>query len=177
MKRDFNEDHTPRGYLITFRTYGTWLHGDIRGSVDRHHNQYDGPLIEPNENWLQHNQRSLKHEPVVLCKTQRAIIKRSIEQTCEMLGWRMYITNVRTNHVYSVVTAACGPSRILNALKSNATRELREAGQWLRSDSPWAERGSKRYLWTEEHLIRAIEYVELDQGDKLPVLNDVDWDS
>src|SRR5260370_25636817 len=32
MQREFNEDHTPLGYLITFRTYGTWLHGDQRGS-------------------------------------------------------------------------------------------------------------------------------------------------
>ena len=85
----------------------------------------------------------------------------------------MHITNVRTNHIHSVITAACGPSRVLNAVKSNATRELRETGQWLRSDSPWADRGSKRYLWTDEHLMKAIEYVELDQGDKFPVLDDV----
>jgi REP element-mobilizing transposase RayT len=173
MKRDFNEDHTPLGYLITFRTYGTWLHGDNRGSVDRHHNRYDAPLIPPNEKWLRSNQRSLKHEPVILSNEQRALIKKSIDQTCEIRGWRVYITNVRTNHLHTVVAAACGPSRILNALKSNATRELREAGQWSRSSSPWADRGSKRYLWTEEHLMKAIEYVELDQGDILPVLDEV----
>jgi len=173
MKREFKEDHTPLGYLITFRTYGTWLHGDKRGSVDRHHNQYHSPLIAANKNWLQHNQRRLKHEPVRLTKTQRALIKKSIEETCEIRGWRMHITNVRTNHVHSAITAACGPSRVLNAVKSNAARELRETGQWLRSDGPWADRGSKRYLWTEEHLIKAIEYVELDQGDMFPVLYDV----
>ena len=173
MKREFNEDHAPLGYLITFRTYGSWLHGDRRGSVDRHQNRYGAPLIPPNQNWLHHNQRSLRYEPVKLTRTQRALIKKSIEQTCELRGWRMHITNVRTNHVHSVVTAACGPSRILNALKANATRELREAGLWLSSGSPWADRGSKRYLWTEEHLMKAIDYVELDQGDSLPVLKDV----
>jgi REP element-mobilizing transposase RayT len=75
--------------------------------------------------------------------------------------------------VHSVVTAACGPSRILNALKSNATRELREAGQWARSSSPWADRGSKQYLWTEHHVQKAIDYVELDQGDEFLSLDDV----
>jgi len=30
--REFNEEHVPQGYLITFRCYGTWLHGDGRGS-------------------------------------------------------------------------------------------------------------------------------------------------
>ncbi|MDX6500560.1 MAG: hypothetical protein QOG23_3820 [Blastocatellia bacterium] len=173
MKREFNEDHTPLGYLITFRTYGTWLHGDKRGSVDRHHNRYGDSVIPPNPNWLRHNERRLKSEPVKLNKKQRALIKKSIEQTCEVRGWRMHVTNVRTNHVHSVVTASCGPSRILNALKSNATRELREVRLWLRSSSPWADRGSKRYLWTEEHLMRAIEYVELDQGDTFPVLEEV----
>ncbi len=173
MKKEFNEDHTPLGYLITFRTYGTWLHGDDRGSVDRHHNRYDAPLIPPNENWLRYNERRLKHEPGKLNKKQRASIKKSIEQTCEIRGWRMHITNVRTNHVHAVVTAACGPSKILNALKSNATRELREAGEWSNAGSPWADRGSKRYLWIEEHLVKAIEYVELDQGDVLPVVNEL----
>jgi len=25
---DFKDDHTPVGFLITFRCFGTWLHGD-----------------------------------------------------------------------------------------------------------------------------------------------------
>jgi len=37
----------------------------------------------------------------------------------------------------------------MNALKANATRMLREADEWRRSDSPWADGGSKRYLWTD----------------------------
>jgi len=34
---DFNDRNAPIGYLITFRCYGTWLHGDEGASVDRHH--------------------------------------------------------------------------------------------------------------------------------------------
>jgi hypothetical protein len=34
--------------------------------------------------------------------------------------------------------------------------------------SPWAERGSRRYLWTEQDLNNAIAYVEYDQGEPLP---------
>ena len=40
MKRDyidFQDRSSPIGYLVTFRCYGTWLHGDERGSFDRHH--------------------------------------------------------------------------------------------------------------------------------------------
>ena len=64
--REFNDDHTPLAYLITFRCYGTWLHGDSRGSVDRFHNRYGAPLIAPNRRWLQHNKRALKRPPVNL---------------------------------------------------------------------------------------------------------------
>ena len=37
---EFSDDHTPTAYLITFRSYGTWPHGDNRGSVDRFHKGY-----------------------------------------------------------------------------------------------------------------------------------------
>src|ERR1700681_130683 len=124
MKPEFNEDHTPLAYLITFRCYGTWLHGDKRGSVDRHHNRYGAPLIRPNQKWLQHNKRLLKDKPVKLSRNQRTLVTTSIKETCEIRGWLLHATNVRTNHAHSVVTAACGPSRILNALKANATRTL-----------------------------------------------------
>ena len=36
----------PAGHFLTFRTYGTWLHGDARGSVDRFHNVPGEPLRE-----------------------------------------------------------------------------------------------------------------------------------
>jgi hypothetical protein len=35
----WNNTNLPLAYLITFRCYGTWLHGDERGSVDRFRNQ------------------------------------------------------------------------------------------------------------------------------------------
>jgi len=31
--------------LYHFRTYGTWLRGDERGSMDREHNRYGTPRI------------------------------------------------------------------------------------------------------------------------------------
>src|SRR5260370_17837380 len=159
MKREFNEDHTPLAYLITFRCYGTWLHGDDKGSVARHHNRYGAPLIPSDLRWRRHNSRSLKEEPVKLSKAQRALITTAIEQTCELRKWLLHSVNVRSNHCHVVVTAACGPSKVLNALKANATREMRDADEWRRSDSPWADSGSKRYLWTEKQLQRAIDYL------------------
>jgi REP element-mobilizing transposase RayT len=173
MKREFNEDHTPLAYLITFRCYGTWLHGNDKGSIDRHHNRYGAPLIPPDLRWHRQNLRSLKNDPVKLNKEQRALVTATITETCELRKWLLHRVNVRTNHCHAVVTAGCGPSKILNALKANATRGMREAGLWQRTDSPWADRGSKRYLWTEVQLQRAIDYVELAQGDVFPSLDDL----
>ena len=36
---------------------------------------------------------------------------------------------------------------------------MRESGCWKNPLSPWAARGSKKYLWTEQDLIDAIAYV------------------
>jgi hypothetical protein len=59
------------------------------------------------------------------------------------------------------------PERALNAFKANATRQMRQDGCWRRQHSPWADKGSKRYLWNERSLERAIDYVINGQGDEL----------
>ena len=40
----------PSGYLITFHTYGTWLHGDSRGSTDRINNITGVPMLNSKQN-------------------------------------------------------------------------------------------------------------------------------
>lgn len=46
--QDWDGNEGPLAYLITFRTYGTWLHGDDRYSMDRHEkNIYRTPNVLP----------------------------------------------------------------------------------------------------------------------------------
>ena len=92
----------------------------------------------------------------------------AIKETCRIRKWELWESNIRTNHVHSVVTARCKAKLVLNALKVNATRKMREAGCWRSDLSPWVRRGSKRYLWTEKDLDAAIAYVKYDQGEPLP---------
>ena len=168
MTHPHREFHTlPLAYHITFRCYGTWLHGDPRGSVDRFHNRYGSPLIRPNDQWRQYNVRSLKRPPVTLQARRRAAVKAGIRETCKFRRWQLWAVNVRTNHVHTVVSANCDPEIVLIALKANATRKMREARCWNSSKTPWAKRGSKKRLWTEEQLNGAIAYVEYEQGDPL----------
>jgi REP element-mobilizing transposase RayT len=161
------DDRFPAGYLITFRAYGTWLHGDKRGSVDRFHNRFRSPRIPQNDHWKKYNRSLLTNPPVTLDSKRRAVVKEAIRETCKIRKWLFWTTNVRSNHVHTVVSGHCKPEKILAAFKANATRRLREAGLWRSSKTPWVDRGSRRYLWTERDVINAILYVDYEQGEPL----------
>jgi hypothetical protein len=105
--RDFSYDHTPLAYLITFRSYGTWLHGDPRGSVDRFHNVYGTPRLPPNSQREKHERRLLVRPSVKLNAKRRTAVERGISETCKIRGWLLWAFNIRSNHVHSVVSANC----------------------------------------------------------------------
>ena len=168
----WNNTDTPLAYFISFRTYGTWLHGDKRGSIDRFHNRYGTPYIPPNEKWRQYNEQQLKTKPLILGARQRRSVEMAVLETCDKRKWYLQAINVRTNHVHTVVTANRKPSLVLNAFKANATRQLRQDGLWPHAFSPWADKGSKRRLWNEQSVARAIDYVLNGQGDDLPDFDD-----
>ncbi len=165
----WNNSDFPLGYLITFRTRGTWLHGDERGSISRHHNIYGTPKLRHEPKWLKTNQARLRGEPLILSPRQHACIRKAIIETCSIRGWKLYALNIRTNHIHIVVWADdMRPELVLNALKANATRIMRELGQWDEAYSPWADKGSNRYLWTRASRATAINYVRDHQGGELP---------
>ena len=122
----WNDTDTPLAYFISFRSYGTWLHGDERGSIDRFHNRYGDPYLPSNETWQRHNLSQLKRDPFILSARERGSVEKAIRETCAIRGWNLQAFNVRTNHVHTVVTANRKPSLVLNAFKANATRQLSE---------------------------------------------------
>ena len=165
----WNDTDVPLAILVTFRTYGTWLHGDERGSVDRHNNIYGTPRIPPSRAWKNFNDSILKREPIILDAEQRASVEKAIISTCDIRNWILHALNVRTNHAHSVIYAGeAAPSGVLRALKANATRQIRDDGCWTLAESPWVEKGSKRLLWNEQSVERAVDYVLFGQGDDLP---------
>ena len=162
----------PLAYLITFRCYGTWLHGDERGSIDRRQNQHNSDYIMSNPNWHEYNVSHLKRDPVTLTDVQRQSVEAAIRETCRFRNWELRAINVRTNHVHTLVsTGALKPERALNALKANATRQLRQDGHWAHALTPWADGGSRRYVWTEVGINRATEYIISGQDGQIPELD------
>ncbi len=165
----WNDTDTPLAFLITFRCYGTWLHGDDRGSIDRHNNAYGSPKHPAIAHWKLISTDRLKQEPVKLDAVRRTIVEQAIVNVCAKRVWLLHAINVRTNHAHSVVANPGKPSGIiLNAFKANATREMREAGCWTSDRTPWADKGSQRQLWTEKQLYDAVNYVLNGQGHDLP---------
>jgi len=170
--RDFDDNEFPLAYLITFRCYGTWLHGDARGSMDRAHNVYSTPKISPNKSLERSNRRRLKNPQITLNSRQRDVVEKSVRGVCEYRKYGLHAINVRTNHAHSVVTGMCKPEVILDAFKAYSTRALRAAGLIRINQKPWARHGSTIYLWKEPDVAKAIAYVMLGQGDDLFTLDD-----
>ena len=165
----WNDTDFPLALFITFRSKGTWLHGDERESVDRHNNVYGAPRIPPIKAWQKHNTELLSIDPLSLNAARRRSVRKGILETCLVRGWGLYAFNIRTNHVHSVVAyAGVKPGKVLHALKANATRQLRTDGVWIELCSPWADGGSKRRLWNERSVEAAVNYVLYGQGDDLP---------
>ena len=164
----WNDTDTPLAYLISFRSYGTWLHGDNRGSIDRFHNRYGQPYLPLSDAWERHNRKQCRTDPFILGARERQAVQKAIRATCCIRRWDLQALNVRTNHLHVVVTANHKPELVLNAFKANATRQLREDQLWPHPFSPWADKGSKRLLWNERSVAKAIDYVLKGQGGDLP---------
>src|SRR3989442_1099204 len=105
MARDFDENEFPLAYLISFRCYGTWVHGDNRGSVDRKQNVYGTSKIPPNRSLQKSDAKQLKHPPQSLNAQKRKIVEKALREVCDHRQYILRAINVRTNHVHTVVTA------------------------------------------------------------------------
>lgn len=149
----------PLAYFITFRTYGTWLHGDRRGSVDRHHNARGAPVVNASEQRLGWCADRLRDGPVCLNPEQRRVVSEALREACEFRSWRLLAANVRTNHVHVVISADVAPERVMTTLKAWASRRL--------GTGVWARHGSTRYLWRFQDVVRSCHYV-LHEQDRDP---------
>ena len=157
----------PLGYLITCRTYGTWLHGDARGSVDRDHNLYGTPLRDPNPRLQQAERGRLKTPSVTLTVRQREVVAETIRSVCRKRDWSLLALNVRTTHFHVVVAAPEAPERVMHAFKAYAMRRLREDGSHGQGVPLWSRHGSTRYLWKPLQMEKACRYVAESQGEDL----------
>jgi len=151
----------PLAFFLTFRTYGTWLHGDERGSVDEEHNVFGTPLLDPDAPRMERASTVMKHPPLVFGDAMRRCVDESIVDTCRFREWLLVERAVRTNHVHAVVGYhGATPEEMLQKLKARATRALRERQMVPPGRPVWVDGpGSRQYLWTERDVEDAARYV------------------
>ncbi|MBV9467781.1 MAG: transposase [Abitibacteriaceae bacterium] len=174
MREKTNSNNLGRAaaYLITYRCYGTWLHGDARGSVDRQHNVPGTALVDLDSERQCQAQRQLRHLPVNLNATCRSVLEKAIRDVCAHRNWTLHAIAVRTNHVHVVVTTNTSPELAMNSFKSWGTRALLTQRLIQPGTKLWTRHGSTRYIWKAESIEAACEYVMQGQGCNLPLQ---DW--
>lgn len=151
-------------YFITFVCYGARLHGAELGSVDRNHNLVGSPLLQPDPERVLTEGREMVQDPYVLDEVARPVVLAAIQRHCAYRRWNLLAAHVRSNHVHVIVEAEIRPERAMNEFKAYASRGLNQ----LTSESPdrkrWARHGSTRWLWKDEDVRHALQYVINEQG-------------
>jgi REP element-mobilizing transposase RayT len=104
-------------------------------------------------------------DPYVLNQASRVLVLAAIRKHCALRGWNLLAGHVRSNHVHAIVESETRPERIMNEFKSYASRELNRLGVDSPERKRWARHGSTRWLWKDEDVRNALQYVIDEQGE------------
>ena len=154
-------------YFLTWTTYGTWLHGNAKGSVDKQHNVFETPLLPEEMERARREEQAMVQPAYLMDETQRAIVCKAIVNLARERHWRLWAVHVRANHVHVVVTVERDPGRLLSDFKGRASRDLTRAGFDNVDRKRWTRHGSTRHLFREGDVEAAITYTLDEQGDRM----------
>lgn len=152
----------PLAYLLTWTTYGSWLHGDERGWVQSGQPGIQAPDSERRANVCV---RMTEHA-VILNDSQRLLMEKTIREVCQFRHWTLHAVNVRSNHVHIVLSTELPPEQVLSQLKAWCSRRLSEQAGLLAERGSrngrkrwWTEHGSTKWINVDDYLQNAIRYV------------------
>ncbi|MGH9611260.1 MAG: transposase, partial [Bryobacteraceae bacterium] len=131
------------------------------------------PLVEADAERFAAARGKMDQPAYTLAKEHREIVLASLLERCSQCEWKLLAAHVRTNHVHVVVAAEVRPERIMNDLKSYASRLLNKMGLEESARKRWARHGSTRWLWKQEHITAAVRYVVDEQGKPMAVFEAV----
>ena len=103
--------------------------------------------------------------PCALGPKDRLIVLKAIQEVCAGCGYTLIAVHVRTNHVHVVVSAQDDPEAVMGRLKGRASFELNRCDG--RRRKRWSRHGSTRYLWREDEVVSAVNYVLFGQGEMM----------
>jgi REP element-mobilizing transposase RayT len=154
-------------YLITFACYGAHMHGDESGSIDRHHNLPGSRVLGPEPTRLAAETHLMPHPAYAMDQPRRDAVLASLAERCAQREWSLLAAHVRMNHVHVIVDGEVPPERIMNDLKSYASRILNRMGMDGPDRKRWARHGSTRWLNGRDNVSAAIRYVAEKQGEPM----------
>ena len=155
-------------YLITFACYGCHLHGDESGSVDRRHNLYGGRVVAEDPRRVFFESQLMDQSAYGLDTSRRETVLAALLERCAERHWSLLAAQVRTNHVPIVVEAEARPERVMNDLKSYASRCLNRRGLDERLASGGRGTGVRGGCGSQRKSA-AIRYVVDVKGDPMAV--------
>ncbi|MCX7120327.1 MAG: transposase [Gammaproteobacteria bacterium] len=158
------QKHIPLAFILTCRTYASWVHGDARGSVDPKHNKFLTPRLKPNNNLKKIMQDNCTENMFLMNAPQRQTVLESIINTCKFAGWHLHAAHVRSNHLHVVLNTEKEIEKVSISLKAYATRYLKKEYPELQRERFWSSGSSTGYIFRSDYLLRAIEYTIEDQG-------------
>ena len=160
-------------WLLTWTTYGTWLPGDPRGSVTRVREgaQSGGPRVEYDQPGTAYigavpglaraAANSMRGPPIWLTQSQAEHTLAEFKNTAAYRQWSLLAAAIMTNQVHLVLCAPdeLSSSKLMQILKSYASRKLNQQFGKPRSETWWTSSGSKRRLPDDRAVRNAVNYV------------------
>src|SRR6266568_6203472 len=107
--------------------------------------------------------------PYRMDRIRREAVLAALLERCSLRHWNLLAAHVRSSHVHIVIEAETRPERVMNDLKSYASRCLNRLALDEPTRQRWARHGSTRWLWKPENVSAAIRYVVDEQGAPMAV--------
>lgn len=105
---------------ITISTYGARLHGDARPTVDRAHNIFGTPFLDPDPERHRYEHAGMSAGSVEFSPAQRAFIEATIPMICERGKW-------------TFVTCAAAPDHVHTLLRADSIIHGKQVRKWLKT--------------------------------------------
>jgi REP element-mobilizing transposase RayT len=100
--------------------------------------------------------RLMDQVPYTMNMNRRNTVLFALHERCSERQWSVLTAHVRTTHLHIVVEADARPERIMNDLKSYASRCLNRMGLDEPTRKRWERHGSTRWLRKAENVSTAI---------------------
>lgn len=151
--------HLPLAFHITISTFGTRLHGDPRGTVDRDHNAFGEPVL-PTNVARQARERSLQQFPaVILLLEQCRYLEEVGADIATRGGWTLHTIAAAADHLHALISADAEGAVVRRLWKRWLSQALSQRWSLAPGAKWWADGGSVKWIWDDAYLRIASEYI------------------